>query len=172
MAVQLDLKRIFSSPLGAQPFCFRGFAYGAIPLFPVLTVKGVPILAMRLPRVNGWDGIAIPKGVFGLSDALKVLRIYASRISAHMVNNKVITDWSMEGEPCNAVRASVLPSKPKSSVPILIQMPIPYVASSVKGEAPLGIKARLFFRSEVHGVSLCMGLKGRWLKRGCQYALD
>lgn len=171
MAVHLDLKRIFSGPFGAEPLLLRRFADRAIPLLSVLPVIGVAIRTMRLAGVDSRYGLAVNKDVLCLSNALKMVWVNAVPVPTLVINNKVIADLPVLGIPRYTMGSSVLSSKEKSPVSVLIEGANPETTFGSRVNLRLGSETIELIISKVHSYILSMARKVAWPKDRSQYGL-
>jgi hypothetical protein len=148
MAHELNIQLVFGSPFSAEPFSLGRFADRAISLLSVNSIIVVAARAMRFLRVDIGARSAVALGVFANSDALEMLRVNASAISANVVNDHTLWQIAVSEEPRHAVRATIQAAKKESAVSIFVQRSLPNVA--VSNFDCFKRKPIVFFVSAVH----------------------
>lgn len=129
MAIHLDLKRILCCPFSAKASFLGCFAHRAISLLSVFPVICVTAGAVRLARIDGRDGIAVVKDIFGWTDARKVIWVNARPVLACVIDNHAGGDSPMKVEPRHSVGAPVLPAQEERPVSIFVKRAEPQEAA-------------------------------------------
>ena len=125
---------VFGGPLLAESRALGFLANGAVPLFPVMTVIRMPGGTGDLARVLCRDTVPDERVISDGHNA-KVVRVDASPIVASVVDHHPIRNVSDPTPVGYSMGASCFTPKPKGSVAVPIQRPLPVPASSGLGRS-------------------------------------
>lgn len=128
----LALDRISGSPLSPKARGLFSGAGGAIPLFPIETVKKMPARAVGFPRIHG-AGSGAEQRVFGGRQTAKMARIDAMADVAGMIDDlafRNISDGRPVGDP---VGSAVFSTEPEDTISVSVERAFPQQACRVCG---------------------------------------
>ena len=130
-------------PFRAKSFALFGLANRAISLIAVFSIVFMAILAVRFLRVNVPYRSRVFARVLARCKRFDVLWIDACPISADMVCDHAVWNWSSTKEHGDSSRPSRRSSKGYGAVTIAILRSLPFMAVSYLD--PFRIEARDFF---------------------------
>lgn len=143
MEQSLALNKIcFGQPFFSKSLGLFTFANRAVSLLTVKPIVWVSKFTGSLSLIYSTDRLAIFHSIFKFCNRFKMGRLNTISISTNVIYNKIVWYSSILEVVCNSMRPSILFSKVKRSISILVEMAVPEFAFS--NLFPKTIKSILF----------------------------
>ena len=140
--MRLNTHDTFGLPLGPKTLAFLRIAYGAGAL-AVEAVKGVPVLAELLLRVDVANGIRVALAVLGRGQGVQVLRVNAAAVATNVVDHMPLWNLAARKDQREPVSLSIRAPERNDAVAVLVLLRLPLMA--IADTFPFRVEARDLF---------------------------